>query len=55
METVGKAMGTAAVWGGVGGLSYMFHSFGMFDGSGAVGLVVVGLVVTLGIWNIKIE
>ncbi len=53
MENIGKALGTAAVWGGAIGLSYLFHSFGIFDSDGAVGMVVVAAVLTAGIWGLN--
>ncbi len=51
MENIGKALGTAAVWGGAVGLSYLFHSIGFFDSAGAAGMVFVAFILTVGIWK----
>ena len=52
MKEVGKALGTAATWAGVAGCAYLFHSFGILNGTGAGWMFFAGLIVTLGIWNI---
>ena len=50
-STFGKALGTIAAWAGVAALSYTFHSFGIFTSDGAIGMVIVGLILTGWIWN----
>ncbi len=53
MKDAGKALGTAALWGGVAGLCYLLNSFNMLDGGGA-GLMIFGaFLTTTGIWKIK--
>lgn len=49
---IGKAIGTAAVWGAVAGLSYLFQLLGHFDALGAIGLTFVGLIITCRIWDL---
>lgn len=51
MQSIGKALGTAAVWAGVAGLSYLFNSFNVFDSTGAVLLVICAAIATMTIWD----
>ncbi len=53
MQNLGKALGTAAVWGGVAGLSYLFNSFHIFDSTGAALLVICAIITTIAIWDTK--
>lgn len=48
---IGKTLGTTAVWLGVAGFSYLFHSLGYFDVNGAIGLVFLGWFLTYKIWD----
>ena len=41
-----KVVAIAVIWGGVAGLSYLFHSFGILNGEGVAGLVLVGFFMT---------
>ena len=53
MKNINKIVATFAVWAGIVALSYMFNSFGILTGVGAVGLVFVGLLGTGAIWGAK--
>ena len=50
MRYMGKAVATVAVWGGIAGLSYLFHSFGILSGDGAAWMVFGAIVATCAIW-----
>ena len=47
----GKAIATVAVWGGVVGLSYFFHSINMLSGGGAAFMVIGAFLVTGALWK----
>lgn len=55
MQHMDRGVATVAVWAGVAGLSYLFHSFGMFSGvlSGwaATGMVAAAIVGTMIVWH----
>lgn len=46
MKQIGKATAIAAVWGGVIVLSWLFHSFGILDSTGAAVMVFVAFLLT---------
>ena len=50
MKDIGRALGTLFTWAGVGALSWLFNSFGILTGDGAIGLVLVGLILSAWIW-----
>lgn len=51
---LGKALGTAAVWGGVVVLCYVFGSLGILTGVGAGWMVFAGFLMTIGIWKLQV-
>lgn len=51
-----KLFVTILIWLAVAGLSYLFSAVGHFDGGGAIGLVLIAVLATAGLWyNISIE
>jgi hypothetical protein len=51
MQTLGKALGTVALWGGASGLSYILNQGGLLDSAGAVWIVALTFISTWVIWN----
>lgn len=51
MKEVGKALGTIAVWGGVAGLSYLFHTFDFLNGIGGGVMAFAAILLTAKIWD----
>ena len=54
MEGFLRVLGSAVVWAGVAVLCYMFHSFGILDGTGAGLMVMVATLLTAGIWRVNL-
>ncbi|MBU1092047.1 hypothetical protein KKA27_04270 [Patescibacteria group bacterium] len=52
-KNLAKVLGTAAVWGGICGLCWMFNSFDILSGKGAGLMVFVGLLQSASIWHSK--
>ena len=50
MIVLGKALGTAAVWGGIATCAYVFHIAGYLNAAGAGWMFVAGVVLNLFIW-----
>lgn len=50
MQHMSRVAAILAVWGGIAGLSYMFHSFGILSWEGAAGMIFVAFVLTLTLW-----
>lgn len=46
-----RLIGSAMIWVGVAGLSYLFHSMGIFTAGGAFGMVTAGLILTAALWK----
>lgn len=51
MGCTSRALATIAVWGGIVGLSYAFHSFDILSGAGAAGLVIAAVFATGFVWR----
>ena len=50
MITIGKALGTAAIWGGAAVMTHLFSSADILTGSGAAGLIFVAAMLTFVVW-----
>ena len=51
-----KLFATLLIWGVAAGLCYLFSTLGHFDGVGGALMVIIGLIVTAGLWfDIKIK
>ena len=49
---LGKVIATITIWGGAALLSYLFHSFGTWNGSGAVWMTIGAFILTAGLWKL---
>jgi hypothetical protein len=50
-EGIGKGIATVAIWGGLVGASYAFHSFGILTGVGAGLMFFASFLLTIGLWS----
>ncbi len=51
VKDIGKAVATAAIWGGTAGLSYLFSSFGILSGQGAGLMFFADVLMTFWVWR----